>query len=237
MNPATANYGQLRDAVLGATQQGSPTSPLGSFPELDRLYASNFQLPLSEAATHAQGAQTDTTVSNNDAAAAEARANELDAAKQKLQDIQDAADPSKFQQVAKPDGGYAFYDGAGNEISAFQYAQATNKSPADVLKNSTNPIDIGFNQDYKQLEAYINAKANAKNDQSAADQASNIEAIVKKNYGIDLGKESIQDVINQFKSAYPTVFGGTGKGIAVSQRLIPSVNAIPVGPGSGSIGS
>lgn len=230
------NYAQLRDAVLGSQQQGSPTSPLGSFPELAKLYSSSFQLPLSNAATHAQAAQTDTTVSNQQAAEAEAKANALDAAKQKLQDIQDASDPSKFQQVATGDGGYKFYDGAGNEISAFQYAQAKNVSPTDVLKGSTNPIDIGFTQDYKQLQAYINAKANSKNDQTAADEAANIEAIVKKNYGIDLHKESISDVINQFKTAYPTVFGGTGKGVSTNQRFIPNINALPIGSGAGSIG-
>lgn len=230
------NYEQLKAAVQGSTQQGAPTSPLGSFPELAKLYSSAFQLPLSNAASKGLGAQTDVKVYNQKAAEEEAKANQLDELKLQAQSLQDAQDPSKFQQVAKDDGGYGFYDGAGNEISAFEFARATGKSPADVLAQSQNPIDIGFNQDYKQLQDYLNAKANSKNDQTAADTAKNIEAIVKKNYGVDLHKMQIKDVIKQFQSAYPTVFGGNRKGVPAGQTFIPGKNSLQPGAGGGSIG-
>lgn len=231
------NYAQLRDAVLGSQQQGSPTSPLGSFPELAKLYASSFQLPLSNAATKAQGAQTDTTVYNQKQAEEEAKANKIDELKAQAQQLQDAQDPSKFQQVPKDDGGYSFYDGAGNEISAFDFARATGKRPDEVLSKSQNPIDIGFKQDYKQLQDYLNAKANSKNDPDGAGQtAKGIEDVVKQQYGIDLHKMKIADVIKRFQTAYPTVFGGNKKGISSGQTLIPSKNALSVSAGSGGIG-
>lgn len=217
-------YAQLRDAVLGATQQGSPTSPLGSFPELAQLYASSFQLPLSNVATKAQGFQTGVTDYNRRATDEEARANKIDELKAQYQAIQDASDPGKYQVVAREDGGYGFYDPGGKEISAFEYARISGKNPDEVLSKSQNPIDIGFRQDYKQLQDYLNAKANSKNDKKSATIAKNIEKTVKKNYGVDLSKMKIQDVIKRFQQAYPTVFGLKNKGVPVSQSFIPPKN-------------
>lgn len=229
MNPVDT-YAALKQAVLGAQANPQATgSPLGNFPELNQYYALPNAAAHSKLANTGGNYNTGVTDANNQAAAKEAQANEIDDLQAKAQSLSDANDPSKFQQVAKPDGGYAFYDGAGNEISAFDYARATGKSPADVLKNSTNPIDIGFNQDYKQLQDYINAKANSKNDPSAAQTAKNIEAAVQKSQGVNLAKMNIQDVINRFKQAYPTVFGGTNRGIPVGQTLIAPKTVLPAG--------
>lgn len=205
------NYDSLKAAVLGSGL---------SLPEVSNYFSPEAGAMLTKGSNAAGNFNTGVLDANNQAAEREARANQIDSLKLKVQTAQDQADPSKYQQVAKDDGGYAFYDGAGNEISAFQYARATNKSPVDVLKNSTNPIDIGFNQDYKQLQDYLTAKANSKNDPKAAKTAQAIEAAVKKNFGLDLHKMKPDDVIGKFKVAYPTVFGGTNKGIPAGQTLI-----------------
>lgn len=226
-------YAALKSAILGAT---SASSPVGNIPELAKYYALPGAVGPTRLANAGGNFNTGVADSNNKAAAAEAKANQIDELKAQAQAAQDANDPNKFQQVAKKDGGYAFYDGAGKEISAFQYARATGKDPAQVLSKSQNPIDIGFTKDYKQLQDYLNAKANSKNDAGAAETAKNIEDIVKKQYGIDLHKMKISDVIQRFQQAYPTVFGGTNRGIPAGQTFIPGKNAIPVGASGGSIG-
>lgn len=224
MNPSD-NYAQLKSAVLGATQQGSPNSPLGSFPELAKLYSSSFQLPLSNAGTKAQSTNTDITVSNQKAAA--------DAAAQAQKDIQD---PSKYQKVPAQDGGYKFYDPLGNEISAQQYAQVTGTSPSKVLADSQNPIDVQYQQDYNQLQQYIRDKG-AKNDPTAQANAKATEDLVKKSYGIDLAKQSPQQVIQSFMQAYPTVYGLHTTGPQGTNALLPNKSAIKnQTAGAGSIG-
>lgn len=223
-----ANYDALRSAVLGSGL---------TLPEVSGYFAPERGAMMNRGMNAGGNFNTGIQVENQQAAERESRLNQIDSLKGQVQTIQDQADPSKFQQVAKADGGYSFFDGVGNEISAWEYARATGKSPTDILKNSQNPIDMGFNQDYKQLQDYLNAKRNSKNDETAAETAANIEAIVKKNYGIDLHKMKPADVINQFKAAYPTVFGGTKKGIPVGQTLIAPKNALPVGAAGGSVGS
>lgn len=214
MNPAD-NYAQLKSAVLGAQQAGG-VSPLGNFAGLDKLYAVTSPSNYSAQAGQVAGAAYNANVTaKNQQAEADAAAQ---AAKQKLKDI---SDPSKYQQVAKQDGGYGFYDPLGNEISASEYASITKKSPADILKQSQNPIDISFRQDYNNLQDYINAKVASKQDSEKKATAQAIEQQVKKQYGVDLGKMNIQEVLQKFQQAYPTVFGGNKRGVTAGQTLVP----------------
>lgn len=224
----------LQAAVLGGAQIGAPTSPLGSFPELQGLYNVDFAHQAVAPAAKASAYNTGVTVDNQKAAEAEAKANEIDRLKAKAQAIQDASDPSKYQVQQKDDGGFAFFDPSGREISAWDYSRATGQKPDAVLEQSQNPIDIGFRQDYKQLNDYINAKIQSKNDPDGAGQtAKQIEEIVKKNYGVDLHKMKVQDVIKRFQQAYPTVFGGNKKGVPTGQTFIPSTKAMSSGGGIG----
>lgn len=225
-------YATLKAAVQGATQLGSPTSPLGSFPELAKLYSSAFQLPLSNAGTAVQANNTALTVKNAQ-----------DQATFKQQMDQDMTDPSKYKQVPAPDGGYNFLAPNGQQISAYDYARVTGKDLGTILKQSQNPIDLGFEQDYKNLQDYINNKINSSKDPNsdAAKQASAVESEVKSNYGIDLAKMPIQDVIAAFQKAYPTVFSGQpnqGAGVSTGQTFIPTQsyatnNALTSGGGIG----
>jgi hypothetical protein len=208
-------YDQLKSAVLGA-QANTPGTPLGAFPELSKLYSSAPQLDSIRLGNAAPNYNTGVTVANQQA---EARA-----AAQKLKDLQDA---SKYRQVAIGDGGYDFYDPAGNKITAAQYAAVTGKSPADILKNSQNPIDIAFAQDYTQLQNYIRDKQNAHNDPDARARAQATEAEVKRLYGIDLAQQSPQQVIATFKAAYPTVYGGPSHGFGQGyDTILPGKSAL-----------
>lgn len=185
-------------------------SPLGKFPELAAMYQNNFQAPVLNAQVNAQSSHDQTLLANQKASA--------DAESQKQQYL---SDPSNYQQVARPDGGYGFYDASGKEISAQDYAAATGKSVPDVLRNSQNPIDIGFQKDYKDLQDYINLKLQSSTDKGAATKASAIEADVSKTYGINIAKLTPDQLIKAFQAAYPTVYGGHNTGVPVGQTLIP----------------
>lgn len=219
-------YASLVGAIHGAQQAGGP-SPLGSFPELQKLYDLTAGLPMSSQQVAGDSYNAAVTVENQRKAQAAAQA----AAEAKK-------DPSNYRRIPKSDGGYAFVDPDGNELSAFEYARIVGKSPVEVLKDSLNPIDKRFAQDYKQLEAYINNKASAKNDPKAKAAADAVEKQVKKLYNIDLKRTDTSEVFNALVKAYPTVFGGKGAGRQGSNTLLPNSNQIKKAQsGASSIGA
>lgn len=169
----------------------TPTSPLGSFPELSAMYRSSFQLPFSAAQAGAQSYNDQVSIAN-----------------QKANESANAA--KNYQSVARQDGGFGFYDPSGKEITAAQYASVTGKSPSDVLKHSINPIDIGYQKDFKDLQDYMNLKFQSKADKGAATKASAIEQDVKKTLGVDIAKLKPEELIQAFQAAYPTVYGQGG---------------------------
>lgn len=228
MNPAAPTaavptpadqYATLKAAVLGASANATPgTSVLGPTPELDQLYGGTVGLERSQLRSAAPNGNTDIRARADAQAQADAQA----AAAQQLKALQD---PSKYQQVQKSDGGYAFYDPLGHEISASQYAAVTNRNPADILKNSQNPIDKAFVQDYNQLQNYINDKSNAASDPKARSAAQAVETKVRQVYGIDLHLQNPSEVIDAFHQAYPTYFGGSVAGRQGTSTLLPDQNA------------
>lgn len=195
----------------------TPASPLGNFPELANMYRSSFQLPLSNAGVSSQNVQDKTDIANQQATATAA-----------AQAQKDLSDPSKYKQVQAPDGGYKFYDPTGQELTAAQYAAATGKNPQEVLKNSTNPIDIGYQKDFNDLQQYINLKLQSGQDKAAAQKATAIEQEVQKTYGVNLAKLTPAQLIQQFQSAYPTIYGanpGNAAGVKVGQTFIPQATS------------
>lgn len=218
-------YAALKSAVQGSTQLGSPTSPLGNFPELAKLYSSSFQLPLSNAATAVQSNNTALTVKNQQ---------DQQAAAQKQQ--QDMLDPSKYQRIPAQDGGWNFIAPNGQSISAYDYARVTGKSLTDVLANSSNPIDSGFTQDYNNLQKLLNDVRASGNDTKAKAAVANAIAAqpALKKYQND-----IPGLIQAFQQHYPTVFGGNVSGNQpVNKTFVPQENtkaSLGLGAG-GSIG-
>ena len=171
-------------------------SPLGAFPELSQMYATNFSTPLSDANTGAQLQQDQVTVENQKKAAAQAESN-----------AKAFADKSKYTVQQRVDGGFGFYGPDGKEVSAAQYANNTGQKLTDVLKDSKNPIDIRYNQDQTNLTKYLSAKANSKFDAKQAAIAKQIESQVNKAYGINLGQQNPQQLIGMMQQNYPTIYG------------------------------
>lgn len=228
MDPRAA----LRDAIIGGTQIGASTnSPIGNYPEIQALYAPQFAQSAAAPAARAAGNYDDITERNRLAAEEDARQNHLADLKAKLAAAQDQQDPSKYQRVAREDGGYGFYDPTGKEISAFEYSRITGKKPDEVLKGSLNPIDHSFQEDYKQFNQYFKDKQqsnpkSANYNQKAAARAAATEQRVKDAWGVDLHKADIRQLWNTFQQAYPTVFGLHTKGPQGTGQYFPSNQAL-----------
>lgn len=93
------------------------------------------------------------------------KAQEADAADKaardaKMREISDKLDPSKYRRERKADGGFAFYDPSGKEIGIDQYAQITGMRLADILKDSENPIDQEFVNDWSNMNTLAQAMYN-----------------------------------------------------------------------------
>lgn len=171
-------------------------SPLGSFPELSQMYATNFSTPISDANTSAQANQDQVTVANQKAAEAEAKANAAA-----------FADKSKYTIQQRSDGGFGFYGPDGKEVTAAQYANNTGQKLTDVLKDSQNPIDLRYVQDQTNLTKYLQAKANSKFDPKQRAIAQQIEKQTHQAYGIHLGQQNPQQLIQYMQQNYPTIYG------------------------------
>jgi len=206
----------LRQATLGATSAQAPASPLGSFPELSKLYESSFQGLQSAAPTAARVNLASDTVSRQNAA------------KKK----------SNYQKVKRDDGGFGFYDGEGNEMSAYEYAIATGKKPSDILTDSENPIDIGYLSDYKNLQKFLSHYQNK--DYSEKDKIE-VENTVREQPELKrfVDSNDLTGLIDRFKQAYPTVYGGNKAGVPVGRTFIPRAETgseeDPADPGSNRI--
>lgn len=207
---------QLRQATLGAGSIQTPGSPLGSFPELSQLYQSSFQLPQSSGAASALAGQSQEAVT-----------------------AQKAPKKSDYKKVKREDGGFGFYDPNGNEISAQDYAVAIGAKPSEVLTDSENPIDIGYLEDYRNLQEYMEAKFNSKSNEKLAKKAKQIEESVKKSFNVDISTMNPSALIDRFKQQYPTVYGSKGRGVPVGQTFISRYDddAVDYASGGGSIGN
>lgn len=176
----------------------APASPLGNFPELANMYRSSFQLPLSNANVNAKSADAAVSVAN----------------------AKSASSASNYQQVQRSDGGYAFIDPSGKEITADQYAAATGKTPADVLAKSQNPVDLQYLQDFNNLQTL--GKAISTGDQATI-KAYNAKQPALKGMNYD-------QLVSHFKQAYPTVYGGGGfqgagtAGQKLGSTFVPTVS-------------
>lgn len=194
------NYAALRDATLGAAQIQAPNSnPLGASNagEISALNTSAFQLPQSNAATSAQADQTNTTVANQ----REAAKQHIEELKQQAKDLQDETDPSKYTLKKKSDGGYDFFDPKGNQIDIATYTSKTGAKASDVLKDSENPIDIQYVNDYNNLQDLLSAVINKDTEKlDSYKQQFDAEGLP------DITKMKPQDVIDQFKKHYERIY-------------------------------
>lgn len=188
-------------------------SPLGSFPELSQMYATNFSTPISEAQTSAQANQDQVSVENAKRAAAESQARAAA-----------FADKNKYTVQERPDGGFGFYGPDGKEVTAAQYANNTGQKLTEVLKDSRNPIDVRYVQDQQNLTKYLQAKASSGYDKGQSAIAKQIENDVQKAYGINLGQTNPGQIIQAMQQNYPTIYGpnqGSAPGFSGANTFLP----------------
>jgi hypothetical protein len=214
---------QLRQAVLGAGNIQAPAAPNQAFatPELQQAAQIDFQLPQSSIGADAIAKQAQMDVNAAEQAAA--------AEKQRKAAM---LDPSKYLQIPKEDGGYAFLDPEGKEISAHDYARVKGVAVDKVLADSENPIDAGFLEDYNNLQNYANAKLNSAYDPEAKAAAQEIERQVKEQFGEDLSTMDIKQLVERFQRAYPTVYGLKKPGVTVGRTFIPGAQSADGGAGA-----
>lgn len=217
----------LKAAVLGANNINTPSAPNPAWasPEIAAANQVKFQLPQAVAAGNAISGQ----------AAMDVKAQEKAAAfEQKRQAA--LLDPRNYQQLPKEDGGYSFLDPVGNEISAHDYARVTGQSLDKILSDSENPIDMGFLEDYNNLQEYASAKLNSASSPEAKALAESIEQSVREQFGEDLSKMDIRELIQRFQRAYPTVYGLKNTGVPVGRTFLPSVGTAEEGADVTGIG-
>ena len=178
----------LRAAVLGASNIQAPASSLGASaaPELAKLYAINFQAPQSSLAVKAQAQNASTAVQAQE-----------EAAKIAAQKQQDLGDFKAYKIVKKNDGGYDFFDPTGQQVDIATLSQRTGANPADVLKDSQNPIDIQYVNDYQNLQKLGNALLNG--DKATVQAYTDADKSLKK-YATTRG--GYQQLVNDFQKYY-----------------------------------
>lgn len=205
---------------------------LGMSSDINAAYQSAEQLPQSNAVMQAGG--------YNDAAQVEnAKAAKRAALEAQAQKAADMADPSKYQMLPKDDGGYQFVAPNGKEISAYDYSRITGSPIDSILKDSQNPIDIGFVQDFSNLQNFMQAVLNKDKE--------TVDSIVSQNKELENYRNDIPGLLKRFRQAYPTVFGGGGfqgrntPGVRAGSTYIPAGQSQDSGytglPGGVSINS
>jgi len=103
---------------------------------------------LADRATRSVGVVTDERVRQEETARRRAQAQEEADLKKKIQEEKYKTNPDNYQAVINNVGGYAFFDPEGSPISAVEYARKTNQQITDIYKNSQDPNDEDFLNDY-----------------------------------------------------------------------------------------
>ena len=144
-----------------------------------------------------------------------------------MRKLQDKLDPGKYTKQRKADGGFAFFDPDGKEIGIDRYAEMTGYRLADILKDSENPIDQEYINDYLNMNTLAQAMYNGDQDtiNSFMEQNPNLKGqkpeslmmeLIKK-YPHLYGKGSYQQTLSNrgnkafsFNSNYLLTGGGSG---------------------------
>ena len=131
-------------------------------------------------------------------------------------------DPKNFQKVRKADGGFAFYDPDGKEISINDYASVTGLRRAEILADSENPIDQEYINDYKNMNDLAQAFYNG-------DQAT-IKSFTDANP--ELAGRKPADLMSELIRKYPHMYGRGGAGGAAYQQTLKNRGMQIFNPGA-----
>lgn len=117
-----------------------------------------------------------------------------EAAEAARQKALDAIDPKNYQKVRKDDGGFAFYDASGKEIDIDTFAKFTGQRRVDVLKDSENPVDLQYIDDWSQMNELNQAVW--RNDQDAL-----------ANFAPEYQKMTPEQMNRKLLEKYPHIYG------------------------------
>lgn len=177
---------QFSQAILSGAQQAAPSSYL---PDIANSMRGSFNAAAVSRAGKAQGA-----------VASQMAEDEEKRRQAALKAAQDRIDPSKYQRIRKNDGGFAFYDPSGKEIDIDTFSKATGSRRADILKDSDNPLDQQFLDDYTTMNE-IN-QAIWRNDSATIQEYQSVFPELFKN-----GNPTPEQVNRLLLEKYPHVFG------------------------------
>ena len=139
---------------------------------------------------------------------AEADAADKAARDAKIQDLANKLDPSKYQKIRKSDGGFDFKDPNGNNIDVNTYAKITGQRVVDVLKDSENPVDQEYVNDWSNMNTLMQAMYNGDTD--------TVNSFISQNP--QLKGETPQDLMNELIRKYPHLYNVGSYGQTLQNR-------------------
>lgn len=150
-----------------------------------------------------------------------------------MRKISDKLDPSKYRQERKADGGFAFYDPDGNEIGIDRYTQMTGQRLVDVLKDSENPIDQEYINDYMNMNSLAQAMYNG--DQDTVNSFVSQNPILKDRKPEQLMIELIRKYPHLYgRGTYQQTLGNRGsKAFSYNSNALVAPSATGGGTGGG----
>jgi hypothetical protein len=181
--------GYFLDAIRGGANMAAPAS---NNQALANSFLGGFRADAVEKGAQGYGAVAAQTAEDD-----ERKRKAAEAAR--LKELQDQLDPTKYQKLRKDDGGFAFYDPAGNEISIDDYSKRTGQRRAELVADSENPIDQQYLHDYNQLDKVTQALYN--NDQMTIQQLTQAKPDM---FG---GGVKPQDLMKKLAEQYPHMYG------------------------------
>ena len=192
---------KLTQQFVQAANVSAPATSAG--PELQNYFKAAFMEPNIK-----QGINAGAGLSGQRAKEADA-ADEM-ARKAKIAELQDQADPSKYQKVRKTDGGFQFLDPTGKEIDINTFAQRTGQRRAEILKDSENPIDQEYINDWNNMNELAQAFYN--------NDTATIQAYQSANPGLANRKPA--DLMSELIRKYPHIYGRGGAGPEAYQQTL-----------------
>lgn len=216
----------LSKAVLGGLNRSAPAS---SYSDIGNLMASSFQLGEAKPAAGASAVIAQQTVDEQKRAAAEAKARQaaVEEAKNAIHD------PKRYEKVLKDDGGYDFYftdpSGKRQQVDIATLAKNTNTRAVDWLKDSQNPVDIQYLNDYQNLNDFMNAVASKNKDKvDEFTQRAKAEGVDLSPFTTNTG--GLDQLIKKFQQNYQRYYTPNW-GAANGSPIIPTGSELNYVPG------
>lgn len=181
-------------------------APKTSMPELASYFKASAMDPTLSAGLSGSATATSQAVKTKEEQEEAARQARAAALQQEAENL----DPSNFRKVRKADGGFAFYDPSGKQISINDYAAVTGDRRADILSDSENPVDLEYINDYNNMNELAQAMYNG--------DTATIQQFAKENGNYAQAKP--QDLMKELIKKYPHIYGLGGSGGPAYQQTL-----------------